>query len=336
MAATVVSVINLKGGVGKSTLTMMLAEFLAFRDGKRILIIDMDAQANLSYCMVPPERIQQQNNDGRTTYYIFRNALNGQDVSIERFIATPPLAVSNIARSSMKNYDAPIHMVVSTPSVAQLDEDLLSIWERGQPMPEGIRETLIRSLAPVKERYDYVLIDCPPGLSMFSSSALLVSDFYISPIIPEPLSLQGVQLVQDRAIDLRNRYGATVEFAGTVLNIVKHYRSTHSNTANIVYARDNQLRYRPFQFWLPDNERLRKLGEYDPEIGGDWAAGVERKFPNIYAKYGLSYTLTNPPAGFLSRTSEEGGKYRLQDRITNLTNEFQEKCAMNSKKGAVE
>ena len=307
MAATVVSVINLKGGVGKSTLTMMLAEFLAFRDGKRILVIDMDAQANLSYCMVPPGRIQQQEREGRTTYHIFRNALNGQDVNIEQFIAAPPLVVSNIARSSMRDYDAPLHMVVSTPSVAQLDEDLLSIWERGQSMPEGIRETLIRSLEPVRGRYDYVLIDCPPGLSMFSSSALLVSDFYISPIIPEPLSLQGVQLVQDRAIDLRNRYGATVEFAGTVLNIVKHYRNTHSRVAGSVYARANQ--YRPFQFWLPDNERLRTLGEYDPEIGGDWAAGVERKFANIYAKYGLTYTLTNPPTGSLSRTSDEGEKY---------------------------
>lgn len=324
MAATVVSVINLKGGVGKSTLTMMLAEFLAFKNGKRILIIDMDAQANLSYCMVSPGRIQQQNDEKRTTYHIFHNALNGQDVNMERFIAAPPLAVSNIARGSMRDRNVPLHMVVSTPSVAQLDEDLLSIWESGQSMPEGIRETLIRSLEPVKERYDYVLIDCPPGLSMFSSSALLASDFYISPIIPEPLSLQGVQLVQARAADLRNRHGATVEFAGTVLNIVKHYRNTHARVANEVYARANQ--YRPFRFWLPDNERLRTLGEYDPETGdGDWA-GVDRKFSNIYAKYGLRHNLTNPKSGALNRTSDEGGKYKLQDRITNLTDEFQERC----------
>ena len=324
MAATVVSVINLKGGVGKSTLTMMLAEFLAFRDGKRALIIDMDAQANLSYCMVSPQRIQQQERDGRTTYHIFRNALNGQDVNMERFIAAPPLIVSNIARSSMKDHDAPLHMVVSTPSVAQLDEDLLSIWENGQAMPDGIRETLIRSLAPVMERYDYVLIDCPPGLSMFSSSALLVSDFYISPIIPEPLSLQGVQLVQHRANDLRNRYGASVEFAGTILNIVKHYRNTHARVAGEVYAQASL--YKPFRFWLPDNERLRSLGEYDPETGGEWAIGVERKFSNIYGKYGLSYNLTNPKAGALNRIGDEGPTYKLQDRIANLTDEFQERC----------
>lgn len=50
VAATTVSIINLKGGVGKSTLTMLLGEYLAFRHSKSVLLIDMDAQANLSYC----------------------------------------------------------------------------------------------------------------------------------------------------------------------------------------------------------------------------------------------------------------------------------------------
>ena len=52
MTAITVSIINLKGGVGKSTLTMLLGEFLAFRHSQNVLLVDMDAQANLSYCMV--------------------------------------------------------------------------------------------------------------------------------------------------------------------------------------------------------------------------------------------------------------------------------------------
>ena len=325
MPATVVSIINLKGGVGKSTLTMMLGEFLAFRYSKSVLLIDMDAQANLSYCMVSPDQIQLQERSDRTTYNIFLNALRGQDTQIDNFIAGPPLIVSNIARSAMRTYGTPIDMVVSTPSVAQLDEELLAIWENGQPMPSDIRETLIQSLAPAMDRYDYVLIDCPPGLSLFSSAALLASHFYVSPVIPEPLSLQGVQLVQDRANDLRTRYGARVEFAGTILNIVKHYRNTHARVAQDIY-RLRGSQYRPFQFWLPDNERLRALGEFDPELSGQWALGVERKFSDIFDKYGLSYRLNNPETGALSRVSDEGRQYRLQDRIANLAEEFQERC----------
>ena len=66
MPAAVVSVINLKGGGGKSTLTMMIGESLAFRPAENVLLIDMDAQANLSYCMVPEQLIQAQDRAGRT------------------------------------------------------------------------------------------------------------------------------------------------------------------------------------------------------------------------------------------------------------------------------
>lgn len=60
MTASVVSVINLKGGVGKSTLTMILGEYLCFRFHKKILLIDMDAQANLTYSMVSVNQTEEQ------------------------------------------------------------------------------------------------------------------------------------------------------------------------------------------------------------------------------------------------------------------------------------
>ena len=69
MAAVTVSIINLKGGVGKSTLTMLIGEFLAFRHSKNVLLIDMDAQANLSYCMVADHQIERQNREHRTAYH---------------------------------------------------------------------------------------------------------------------------------------------------------------------------------------------------------------------------------------------------------------------------
>ena len=226
----------------------------------------------------------------------------------------------------MINHDTEIRMVVSTPSVAQLDEELLNFWEKGLSMPNGVRETLISSLNPAIEHYDYVLIDCPPGLSLFSSAALLASDFYISPVIPEPLSLQGVRLVQDRANDLRDRYGAHVEFAGTILNVVKHYRNTHYREAERIYGAESNL-YRPFQSWLPDSEHLRKLGEFDPEIADNqWALGVEHKFDSLRHKYAISHTLNNPDSGALSRTRDEGKAYRLLDRMMSLAEEFQERC----------
>ena len=220
-------------------------------------------------------------------------------------------------------------MVVSTPSVAQLDEELLELWDAGKPMPRRVRETLLLAIDPARDRYDYILIDCPPGLSLFSSAALIASDYYISPIIPEPLSLQGVDLVHDRQEQLMPRYGAKVEFKGVVLNVVKHYRNTHSRVAGEVYSRD-RVQYEPFDCWLPDNERLRSIGEYDPEVKGKWAMGSDHKFSDLHHKYGLTYRLSNPRDGSLNREENEGREYRLEDRIHNLVEEFMERCQPHS------
>ncbi len=325
MAATVVSIINLKGGVGKSTLTMMLGEYLAFRYSKNVLLIDMDAQANLSYCMVPDHTIQDQERLGRTVFSLFQLAIEGGRHAIDDLITHPPLAVSNIARSSMVR-DARLHMIVSTPSVAQLDELLLERWERGDRMPTALREALHDVLAPVADQYDYILIDCPPGLSLFSSSALIASDFFVCPVIPEPLSLQGVNLILNRARELKEANGdMRLDFGGVILNIVKHYRTTHDRVSNQLYHEESD-RYRPFLFWLPDNERLRKLGEFDPDTNGDWAAGTEQKFPTLHNKYSLSYKLKNPSSGSLNRAESEGDSYQLEERIANLVEEFVHRC----------
>ena len=83
MAAITVSIINLKGGVGKSTLTMLIGEFLAFRHSKNVLLIDMDAQANLSYCMVPSDQITRQVQQRRTTYHLLRDGFHSDPLDIE-------------------------------------------------------------------------------------------------------------------------------------------------------------------------------------------------------------------------------------------------------------
>ena len=54
--------------------------------------------------------------------------------------------------------------------------------------------------------------------------------------------------------------------------------------------------------------------------------GMERKFPDLYAKYGVSHRLANPKTGPLDRSTDEGPTYRLQDRLENLVEEFQERC----------
>lgn len=328
--AVVVSIINLKGGVGKSTLAMIIAEYLSFHYhfNKRVLIVDMDAQANLSYIMVPYRWIRSQTENRRTIYHFFESAILGQQVSLSDFVARPPLIVSNVNRefsTELKRSRQTLDMVISTPQVAQLDERLLQLWENGQAMPKNLRNALKEGVGQLQDQYDVVLIDCPPGLSFFSSTALIASDFFISPIIPEPLSLEGVRLVQDRARELGRMSDCKVEFAGVVLNIVKHYRNTHRITAEQVYgSRISELR--PFLAWIPDNERIRTLGEFEIDterIRDGWAAGVDNKFHTVDTKYSVSWLLNNPIDGPLAQVRQaEGARYRINERLERLVGEF--------------
>ena len=128
--AAVVSIINLKGGVGKSTLAMIFPEYLAFRFNKRVLLIDMDAQANLSYIMIPSSQIGVQERNHTTLYHFFESILSGQPRPLGDFVAHPPLIVSNIARNfdvSINRSRETLDMVISTPEVAQLDQRLLDM-----------------------------------------------------------------------------------------------------------------------------------------------------------------------------------------------------------------
>ncbi len=133
MKAKVVSFINLKGGVGKSTLSMMISEYLYFRFGKRVLAIDIDSQANLTNAMVPIERISALNRESRTIYHLFMAALTGGATLVD-VVAQPPLIVSNISRGLISE-KATLDMVISVPDLAQLDEHMLEMWEAGERAP---------------------------------------------------------------------------------------------------------------------------------------------------------------------------------------------------------
>ena len=325
MAATIVAIINLKGGVGKSTLAMILGEYLSLRIGERVLLIDMDAQGNLSYCMVPEHQIQTQENQGRTTYHLLSAALQGENPDPKDYLTRPPLVISNVARHGAVNHPGILDIIVSTPSVAQLDAELIDLWARGRPFPTSLRESLAMALGSIGEEYDRVIIDCPPGLSVFSSTALMACDYFVAPVIPEPLSLQGVNLVKTRVTELHQK-GSAAKFGGVILNIVKHYRKTHQTTAVTLYGAQRGM-YKPFDYWLPDSERLRRIGEYDPDLEGSWAGGMGQKFSSLHQKYGLSYRLNNPRGGPLDLSATEGKQYSLEDQIGSLVEEFRQRCA---------
>ena len=364
MSAKVVSMFNLKGGVGKSTLAMMLGEYAAHVLNRRVLLIDFDSQANLTSAMVRPLHVRGDlERERRTVFHLFQDSLDGKRPSIEDYICTREDWVSNV--DPRPGVD--LHMVIATPELAGLDEvilersqdphellatlhrlytvnpegfreaapefeDAISGYDRsdgtGMPSIENIREILLASIESAKSSYDVVIIDAPPGLSLFTSAAIVASDYYVSPVIPEPLSIMGIDMIRSRVNTLRRQMKLEIQFAGTILNKVMAHRRGHAITASRLYGIESAglapfpTDYRPFQYYIPDAERFRQVSQYEAEL---LPGGGSARFGGVHDKYGASVVeATNPSTGSLKR-SEDGSKYYVSHRCRRVTEEFLER-----------
>jgi len=224
---TVISVINLKGGVGKTTLVVCFGEFLGFVLNKRVLLIDMDHQTNLTYAMISRETLGMCKESGKTIYHMFKNALDGKNWSMRDAII-----------NDCSNIEGNLHLrlIASLPDVGHLDEMILEQYENKSGFTAlDARRMLREKLEDVKKEFEYIIIDCPPSLGLPTINALLASDYFVVPVVPEFLSLQGLDLIMRRVTGLKDRYGAEVEFGGTILNKISVQRSDHKEWSEVLF-----------------------------------------------------------------------------------------------------
>ena len=187
---------NRQGGVGKSTVTMMLAHALAFLDRKRVLVIDLDTQCNSSFAMVGSKRVL----DGfrsKTTLSDYMGArMRGRAVRLADYI------LRNVGDVS---YDGALTGIDLISSSIDLDEDIQdAIDVTTLPDRFNSMNLLLRQLLEQVDRdYDYILMDCPPGLSPLVNAAIYLSQRVIVPFRPDYIS----QYALDRMADTVERTG---------------------------------------------------------------------------------------------------------------------------------
>lgn len=158
--ARIIAIANQKGGVGKTTTTVNLGAELAF-SGRRVLIIDLDPQAAATYSLgVDPEGLT------RTIY----NAFVKKDATMQDVIL--PAGVENL-------YIAPANL-----DLAGAELDLIHNYTRERVLKDA--------LAGVSKEYDYILIDCPPSLTLLTVNAFVASNEVLIPLQTHLLSLRGV------------------------------------------------------------------------------------------------------------------------------------------------
>ena len=176
-----VAVMNTKGGVGKSTLVLAMAETLSAMFRKNVLIIDSDSQASVSGMLLSATNLHRLQSDGLTIVdLLVASVLNNVAVDWPRFVVG---GVSDVDEA---------RTVYLIPSDMQL-----TLFEREvskESLHARLRTSIGALLNHVRGVFDIVLIDCPPGLSVLTKSWLREADFHLSPTKPDYVSTCGLEV----------------------------------------------------------------------------------------------------------------------------------------------
>ncbi len=176
-----IAVMNTKGGVGKSTVVLALAETLSAFHGKNVLIIDSDSQASVSAMLMTTASLFKLQQDGQTIVdYLVRTVLHEETVEWPRFVVRDLSDVDD-ARS--------VYLIPSDMELTLLEREVSKGGHHGRL--RGTIKGLIEAVRPV---FDVVLIDCPPGLSVLTECWLREADFHLSPTKPDYVSVCGLEV----------------------------------------------------------------------------------------------------------------------------------------------
>jgi len=218
---------NQKGGVGKTTTTVNLAAYLA-KLGQRVLVVDVDPQANATASLGVDKNQQQ---DG-SVYDAFVG-----DVPLQEMI--------------QPTQQANLELAASSPQLAGAEIELVAM--RG-------RETKLRAaLRPVRDRYDYIFVDCPPSLGLLTVNALAAAHGVIIPVQCEYLALEGLTQLMTTIQLVRRSLNPTLQVRGLLMTMF----DGRANLARQV--RDEVQKHfagQVFAVIVPRNVRLSEAPSY--------------------------------------------------------------------------
>ena len=191
----IISFINYKGGVAKTTSTYHIGCWLAEGKGKNVLLIDIDPQANLTFLCVSVDRWQERRSETGTIIDMYERFLDTKPLNAERYVWKTPICIQP------EQYLPKIDLIpcdidligkdVGSGKITGAYPSMETLKKSAEQFLQD-RSFLAQAIDEIKNDYDYILIDCPPNLSLMTQNALLASDYYAITAIPDHLSTIGL------------------------------------------------------------------------------------------------------------------------------------------------
>lgn len=216
----VISTVNMKGGVGKTTLTVNLATCLAKNHNKRVLVLDLDSQISATLSLISPHEFAKIRKERRTLSYLIDaiirpNIRRKRDIDNILYSSVCDIRDLDLIPGDIELYDEYIvSEMLHKQAIIDEQTDFDRVWN-------NFENILIKKiLEPVRERYDFIIMDCAPGYNLLTRSGIAASDFYLLPARPEPLSIVGIQLLERRIAKLKQNHQGDSPLDLNLLGIV--------------------------------------------------------------------------------------------------------------------
>jgi cellulose biosynthesis protein BcsQ len=273
MTAKIISVSNMKGGVGKTTISVALAQALASghgaRRGAKVLVIDLDAQANASFWLCGHNALTAHIEQGKTIDTFLEDAIVfGKSVALKD-IAHPAKAVSD------RLFVAP-----SSPNLRIVERELIVFLSRRHrnllEVERVVSDLLEQQLKQLREAYDVIIFDTAPGISALTEAAVRQSHVVIVPTVPDYVSNLGLlsfcRTVSWSSNDVAN---VTKRLPWVVANKVKTSRHHQLMLQQMrAEAAGAQHEFNLFRTEIPRSERIDEIAS-DLDMDGKLAFDSE-------------------------------------------------------------
>ena len=191
--AKVISLVNQKGGVGKTTTSINLSAALG-KEGKKTLLIDLDPQGNASTGL----------------------GLNNSDIKVDIYdVITGNRKIEDaIIKTKFKN----LSIIPSTINLAGIDVEFVKTMLEDATFRQN--EQLRKSLEVIRDKYDYIIVDCQPSLGISTMNALVASDSVIIPVQCEFFALEGITQLLNSIIMVQSNMNPSLRIEGVLLTML--------------------------------------------------------------------------------------------------------------------
>jgi chromosome partitioning protein len=290
MSAKIIAVANMKGGVGKTATVVSLAEALA-AGGARVLVLDLDAQANASICLAGDAMLALLMARKATIEGFLEDQLLGK-----KRMSFADCVRGNISNVVHLNQQLAISLLPSSPELRRFEyriiHDLTQLKMSWSNIIEGLSAVMSVHLKKARKDYDFILIDCAPGISVLTEVSIRLADLVIVPTIPDFLSTFGLQAfcitLSDRGLADTVRKPPRLPH---VLITRRRQVNIHARTAEVLRNEDTAEKpaFKVFETEIPETVAIADaLGQIDkfPIFSQKWGPVVTPLLQDLVAEIG--------------------------------------------------